>query len=342
MALPSLDKTWQFNVNNKRGNIPPPSGSNLEDHRDMMFMIKQSLIGETFAGVSLGWTGVWSVESSNAGDGVDFGVGDRWVNTNDIVWANTGVNHSWIVFRQAATGQEFCVDCDSTESRRITLTWSPAARYGAAHGGTDGTATDRPTASDEMTLRDPATQLWIGGQQGEFAACIHTMISTDGECTRVIAQIQNETSLFWLFDLAKNPVSGWTNPSIATVLGSINSTASITEIYDLVDNDVTYGIHGSIPMTMYMGIEGVILEPITDSFYMPTANEIDGSWPMLPIGLISEVAGARGRHGEVYDLWFGAQNQQPGTTYPDNLTRQFVYFDEIILPWDGSAPQVIG
>lgn len=337
MGLPSLDKTWQFNVNNLRGNVPPPSGSNLEDHKDIMFMVKQSLIGKTFAGVSLGWTGVWTVESSGDGAG-DFGAGDKWANKDDLVWDNTGNAHSWIVFRQSATGSEFCVDCDSTESRRITLTWSPAARYGLAYGGTDGTNTDRPTASDEVTIIN--NNMWVGGQTGRLAVRVHTMVSTDGECTRVIAQINNNV-MFWLFDLAKNPVSGWTNPSVAVALSAL-SAANITDWADLIDTATVNGVHGAINMTMYMATEGIIANPLPYVSYTVAPNDIDGSWPMMPVGLVSEISGARGRHGELYDFWFGSSNQITGATYPNDLTRQFVHFSDIILPWDGSAPQVIG
>jgi len=339
MTLPTLDKTWQFNVNNSRGNVPPPSGSNTEDHKDIMFMIKQSLIGETFEGVSLGWTGTWSVESSSPGDGT-FGAGDNWANKDDVVWANTGTNHSWIVFRQSATGTEFCVDCDYSDRTRITITWSPADRFGAAYGGTDGTATDRPTATDEIFLIN--NSIWFGSQTGRVAAQVHTMISTDGECTRVCAQIQNTNVMFWLFDLAKNPVSGWANPAVAMAISEI-SAANCTEWTDLNEGTAKVnGVHGAINMTMYMTTEGIIGFPTLVASYTVGPNDIDGTWPMFPVGLVSETSGARGRHGELFDFWFGPEVQPSGATYPDNLTRQFVHIPDLILPWNGSAPKVIG
>lgn len=336
MTLPSLDKTWQHNVNNLRGN----TGVNLDDHKDIMFMIKQSLIGETFGGASLGWTGIWSVESSSAGDGVDFGAGDRWASVSDIVWANAGVNHSWIVFRQTATGTEFCIDCSNTSSYNITIIWSPAARFGAAYGGTDGTATTRPTATDEIVTLN--NNRWAGGQSSPFAIRVHTMISTDGECTRVIAQIRNNASLLWIFDVVKNPVSGWTNPTIAVTQGSTLIDSSVAT-YDWYTGAARInGVHGSLPMIMYMAVEGARFAELPSIGYIVSPNDMDGSWPMFPVGLVSETAGARGRHGELFDFWFGTRSLDPGTAFPDDLTRQFVFFRDIIFPWDGSAPQVIG
>jgi hypothetical protein len=328
MALPSLDKTWQYNVNNLRGN----TGDNLEDNRDILFMIKQSLIGETFGGSSLGWTGTWTVQSSSPGDGT-FGAGDNWADVTDIVWANVGTNHSWIVFRQAATGSEFCVDCRNSNDSYATIAWSHSAGFGV------GSATNRPTATDEIELITNA--FWVGGLTTPFAARIHTMISTDGECTRVYAQIRNLTNLVWLFDLAKNPVSGWVNPSIA-LARSGSSTIDMALYTSWNEADNIYGYHGATAMTLYASMEGADDDPLVEQGFVASANDIDGSWPMLPAGLVSETAGARGRHGELFDFWFGSGYQVSGTTYPDDLSRQFAQFGNIIVPWNGSAPQVIG
>jgi hypothetical protein len=67
------------------------------------------------------------------------------------------------------------------------------------------------------------------------------------------------------------------------------------------------------------------------------ANSLDGSWPMAPIGLYSATASNIGRHGELFDLWYGATTRANGDQYPSTGTLyQFTQFDELILPWDST------
>jgi hypothetical protein len=75
---------------------------------------------------------------------------------------------------------------------------------------------------------------------------------------------------------------------------------------------------------------------------MTTSNDLDGnSWPMGAMGLASETATVRGRHGELVDIWWGSTTRIAGDHYPDTLPRQFVQVGDIILPWDQTAGGII-
>jgi hypothetical protein len=340
MTIPTLDKTWQFNVNNIAGGN---ANGALDDNRHLIYLIKQALIGLSIiksgslyvSHVSLNWTNVWIVTlSSNA---VSFGAVDYWDNTGDIIWANTGVDHSWVVLRQAVTGSEICIDCSNSNPRYATIVWSHSTGFAG------GDLANRPTAADEVILINNTT--WNGGTGAEFVYSASIMMSADGECTRILFRKLQFTLGFWLFDLAKDPVTNWSNPSVALAVSSSFGNASITTPEVLSEVANTVGYHGAIQMSMHMTSEGLVAGGATRSLsnvaHTLARNDFSDEWVLLPIGLYSPTTGAAGRHGQLYDIWFGADLAEY-TTYPANLTNQFAQFVNVILPWNGEGLPIIG
>lgn len=329
MAIPTLEKTWQHSVNNRAAN----TGVIADDHRSIIWAIKQALTGiSPVTGRSLGWSNPWTVvRSSNSTPG-GTGVGDNWNSINDVVWGLTA--HSWIVLRQAGTNIEFCIDLSNNDTRFMTQVWSPAA------GFTGGTQNTRPTATDQIFLESDSS--WLGYQTIVFSARIHVITSTDGTGTRVLVSLSSSVSnatvvLFWLFDQVKNPVTGWANYNVAL---TVDVVSGATKWGALVDVANIAGVHGTTTMNMYMSSESTWWtsnqKGIVRSAHTKARNDFSNEWPLTPIGLVSETAGAAGRHGQLYDIWFGA-NLMHGKTYPDNLTKQFAQFHDIVLPWNGEG-----
>lgn len=59
-----------------------------------------------------------------------------------------------------------------------------------------------------------------------------------------------------------------------------------------------------------------------------------------PLSLWSSSPTAKGKYGNVYDLWYGLATAADGDTYPADASRQFVQVGAFVFPWDGS-PLVI-
>ena len=75
-----------------------------------------------------------------------------------------------------------------------------------------------------------------------------------------------------------------------------------------------------------------------------TTQNLDGAVPMAAIKLFAPTAGGYyTRIGPMVDMWMGptafANN---GDTYSDALgnPRKFIQFNHVILPWDGTIPEV--
>lgn len=335
MALPTLEKTWQFNVNQSIGT----NSSAEADCDDLLLKIKNSLLG--FG--SSPWV-VWgSCDGSGGGSGVGFGNNDyvdRWVDATDIVHAAAASNHSWTVLEQSGlSNAQICIDMSNSNVYAGTITFSPAGQFGApGSGGTgaDGTATARPTAGDSITLINNTN--W-GGTSAGFYGKLYVMMSSDGQCTRIIQLRGNAAPMFWGIEKAKSPISAWTNPIFAWATGN---TGSIDyPAYNYFNDVSTYPQTkiGSDTVNLFVTSEGWGSGMSGENITVP--DDDTGEWVLCPMGLASTTTSHRGpRKGLVYDLWWGNVTLNTGDTYPNNTTRSLVQIVDMVFPWNGSIPLI--
>lgn len=325
MPLPTLAKSWQFDVNAVR----PAPDTNLANYQNILFGIKTSL-----KAFSSGWTVVGSSNSVAAAlDGVD-----RWTLPTNLVWHNAGVAHSWIVLKQTGLAANFqlLIDCDSNgagagaaSNLRLVVSYSA--------GFTGGSTTTRPTATDEHQIQVGA---WCTGSGIPFHSAVHVMQSTDGQSTRVVVCRSNFVSTFWAFERVSSPSAGWAVPVVSLIRGAPNTTSDAPTY--AVFNDAANGFfrHGSTNYTGYVTSEGSITSMLGEQLNL-YPNDIDGFWPFFPMGFASTTTGARGRHGAFTDMYWGVQDVLvTGTTFPASGTKQWVQFAHFVLPWNGTTPVV--
>lgn len=325
MAIPTLDKTWQFNVNQV---VPQGTGGNT--WRRMMRLIKNSLIG--FG------SSPWTVRGSSNSVSGAMDTTDRWSADTDLVWSSAGgVAHSWIVLRQTgiATNYELLIDLTAASS----FTNSCQRYISPSAGFTGGSNTTRPTATDEIQL--PASSQSFGPTSADGTFIIHAMQSTDGQCTYVFLMTLNYVCAILMFFKPKNPVSGWTNPSAGMwETENIYNSSTANDCADAsIFQSTTPSLRGRGVSTMDIFLTTEGYNGQTLSTYFTTPNDFNGQYPMLPVGVASVTTSNRGRHGQVFDLWAG--NFSPiftGYTYPSDTSRQFCQFGIFIVPWNGSIP----
>lgn len=339
MSLPTLAKTWQFSLRN----AVTAQGTVLATGRRLMRSIKNALKG---FGTNP-WVVQYSCDSSTAGSAGD--LVDRWTTDANLTWANPGSAHSWIVLRQTgiATNFEICIALNSASSipSSISLVVSPSA------GFTGGTTTARPTATDEVVVISQTG--WGASAATDSNYVFDVMQSTDGQCTRMMIHEGGISAVgIWMFEKPKNPTPGWTNPSVFLAFGSFG-TGQIQ--YNNLSNSNTTttclrarvaGVNYSLQMTgegMNSGQTGLWGQ--TTAGQQP--NDIDSSFTMMPIGITGTAVGVRGRHGTLFDVWWGSGGVNAADTYPNDATRQFAQFGSgtttgsIIFPWDGGAAPVL-
>ena len=171
MTLPTIEKTWQFNVNRNVGAL----SSNTQVNKQLLLDMKNMLIATSSlgtwtnaAGATITPTNPWTVRYScngttagTAGDGVD-----RWQSLSDMNPGQmTGVNsltsaaRSWIVLKNTTLdgGGNFQVLFDWLSDTNLGSTFwgdygSCVMYVSRTAGFTGGTTTSRPTATDEVFL----------------------------------------------------------------------------------------------------------------------------------------------------------------------------------------------
>lgn len=322
MALPTLEKTWQFNVNN----VIPAGATALENFQKTLFKIKEILT--TFP-ISP-WVVTGSSNTVTAGDNVDY-----WATYADVVWANS--TYSFIALRQPgllSSGAEIAFNCAST---------NPGVMYVSASelGYSGMTLAGGLTNTDQIV---PGLGDWLHTSGAPFGApfqsVVHGMQSTDGKSTRIFVCVNGIQYGGMLFEEITDPVSGMTQPWYTFVKGAAQSqNTDVFERYNLFQQNHGKSRDGSTNYTQNLTVEG--MDGLgTVGTVLPVINEISNEYFLAPIGVAGTTTGKRGRHGRIVDLWEGNLSIPTGSTYPSGSSRQFAQFGNLVFPWNGSTPVV--
>jgi hypothetical protein len=354
MALPTVAKTWRFNVNNKRATT-----SNLFWHQALMFNLKDILINNS---PILAWdtppTGIWTVDhscdGSTAGTPAD-GI-DRWVTTANLVWDRPADAHSWIVFNTGMNGGlgQVLIDLDNdnnssvgAEPESIDVRISPGGLF------TGGTTTARPTASDELPgeiTRGQTAGAWAGLQTATgLDIGYHVMMSADGAEMRIFMHRTNVCFSMWAFGESVDGPAG----AAHNLWGSIWSTAQSTPTEALNMVQTSGWFHGS-NSGVIRGI-GSLQRPVYLDYIHQSGNQSLWKNTIVPgigdetlgeavFGEISmwdtDSAGNRGPKGRIQDMWVITDARTNGDTFPADGSRQFHKVGaNMVVPWSGAIPE---
>lgn len=308
MSLPTLEKTWQYRVNQQ---IPSTSTIN-SDCQTQMYNIKLALT--SFA--SNPWT---VVRSSN---GITAGASDLWSGISSIV-AST-VTRSWIVLEQTGVfggPMQICIDMNVTQYYSCTVVLSPSA------GFTGGTITARPVATDEFVALNSAN--WTSTNPA--SSVLHALMTSDGATTRLILVVGGVVrTVLFLDTLVDNALTH--RAAVAVVNNNPIVHADVYTFAKFCVRSTAYNCQA------YVGSESY------NNLLVATANSgsvstITGAYPITPLSLHTETSGSRGRLGRLVDVWFGSSGVPSGSTYPTTPDdKEFVQFGPFVFPWNGTAP----
>jgi hypothetical protein len=344
MALPALDKTWEINIQEFRS---LGFGNSYQMTREMMFQLKESLVN--------GGVAPWTVGYSYNGTtlGVQDDAVDHWASRADCNFGHAvqdgTTNRSWIVLKQPGilAGFELMIILGGTYAQdfgtQILCYYSPSAGF---TGG--GTGNDRPTATDEVEVLFGSNNNtnWIYGEDYpvEKETVMYTWRSDDGACTRVFMwNVTNQRCMMHLqLDKVKNPIPEWTYPVLC---GWASSNGGSIHSYGAY-NDQATRIRSSHPnddseMQLYFTSEGAVSSMGGQN--QALANDLNGEYAIYPMGCWSGTLNAKGRHGEVFDMWWIPTSLLTHATMPltPSATREFMVHDDILMVHDGSVPIVL-
>ena len=327
---PSLDKSWNYNVNQALA----AQGSAAACNQNLLYQIVNTLTS---------FSPGWQVRGSSNGTTFSLlslgaaGPGTGWSGPSSVVFAGGASPVSWIVLRNTALGsghpEILLTSYNQFNGSEVNFYISPSA--GFTGGGI--TAATFPTATDMVTPVSgglPGTT--YGTVNANVAYAMHAEMSTDGQCTRLWIFQGGVFQTMWIIDAAKNPVSGWATPWTWTSYYSaaVPANTGIAPCYGGGPNNSS--------LNFWWTGEGTSSGLITTLYNAP--NDLKSEYPMLPIGLfappnigITDLAGRAGRLGMFYDLWWGVAALTSGQTYAGASAHAFVQINTQIFPWSGAA-----
>jgi hypothetical protein len=334
MALPQLKKVWQFSVSN----FLASTGNTSTDHRNLMFKIKSLMVGTG----THPWTVVRSSNSAAVADA------DLWLAAGNLIWALAPAARSWIVLKQTGILSNFqvCIDLTSHADPGFSIERCVAVVVSAGAGFVGGTVNARPTAADEIVVKDdsdgpgPSDGWWFGNHwpPGGFTSVAHCIVSNDGACTRIVLHGSGTCYTLWLFDALAETPTAMTYPFIVDVFGD-RITDQHVRYVDLNDTANAYTYHPGVgKIAAYFTSEGFNYACVGE--LLTIVNDLSGQWPLMGVGVACEQAGARGRLGGLCDLWWGSTGVGEGNTYPNDGTRAFAQFGHLVFPWNGTVPTI--
>lgn len=335
MPLPTITKTWEFDVNHVQ----------ITTNAELLFQIKNKLIGSGATSFSNPPTVKSSSDASSAGNS------DLWLNAGDITFDDPGTAHSWIVFELDAIqpGLEMCFDCVDNPGGGHDY-WQ--IYFSDADGFTGGTSTNRPTATDEMNSFGGGSHAVIDGAAtlATNPARLHMAQSSDGQHLRFWAYSANVMIGYFEIGRVRNPATLWAQPWAANNSWyKYNSGAQQAQCTyaKLLQNA---GSGGSTYLTQsYAGGQKTGLLFLQEArgpageeylgFIEDHQQELepDGSFSAFGIGLYSDTIGSRGKLGDMIDVWMGLQFMLTGDHFDGVGKLDFVLLDDMIVPWAGAA-----
>lgn len=318
MPLPSIEKTWSFDVN--KGVV---AGTTVEScGQRTIFQVKQSIL------TLPGWTVKGSSDNVTAGmDGVD-----RLDTYTDWVSRYSAGTRSWIVFKNTLSGLELLLEGSAASSTNENRYMRPF--YSVAAGFSGGSTTARPTASDEISFASTSTGDAVVASTVQ-PHVVHVMGSSDGSAVRVFV-LSNGVATYSL-------IVGTLGDALPGVLGNYWAGAqSGSTAFGIATWLATNGArlsYNSTAWTLALSTISIGTVAFSSSNAM-TVPDVTGAWNIVPILIAGEFSSSTTVFGRCIDLWFGATSRPHGSTYPEDGTNTFAQFGNLVVPWNGSNPVV--
>lgn len=345
MALPTLHKEYQGGTTLSGIDLVNVvvSGTSSEDlAKNALFQIKDAFT--TFN--QNPWTISGSCDSSTSGmDGTD-----RWSTAGNLVYRTTGgTAFSWVVLNQPQINPKFSVlfgldNTSASDPNRFDLYMaiSPSEGFGAAEGGTDGSTTVLPTATDQHVLNGTTTS-WYGDWAANFGTMMSCISSTDGEVTRVIASDESTGIPFMRmnFEVPRLPDPTWENPCVYSHMSKTIASAVTPFRRDdwqektaAPDILATVSGYGDVTQQVQFRMTG----PMFSSTEVIAYDE-DQIIRFYGGGLVQDTTTAGSAWGTLYD-WYWVSRSTGGTYYAEDLdtfpasgTRTFVCVGDFVYGW---------
>jgi len=336
MPVPALTNgPWTFSVNNiATGTDYGTTGQKI------IFELKEAL--KAFAA----WDVIASSDSvsvKNDGDADP----DLWDDYTDVVKANAGTPHSWILLENSTTGEQLCFDVCTVNNARVDVWLSTTGSFAA-----DGTTSNRPTDTESYRMFSVAHNMIDSSTK---AAAVHAMISNDDKCTRwfvTFRYMDRLGSWFGCIEEIYGTPAVWTgnNKRVLFVINASNASSSdpqgqypLATHFDslrwwayLKDATPYEGWNSAYASCeCYKGFSSDQGDPF---YRWDRVQEWNEGLPCSPIGIFRENVSRGGALGALKDIYLAPIYHETYSTYDGVTDREWIKFGGVLVPWNGVVP----
>ena len=325
MSLPTLIKTWAFDVNNVFSYTGATDGG-----QQMGFALKDSL-------VTTGWEVVASSDQAdvkNVGDASP----DLWTDYTKIIRANSGA-HSWCALYSSRLDMTFLIDCLSSYDYQFDFYVIDGVL------NADGTILLRPTSVSGVEESFLNEDVLPGRTTGGTQIAWHCGYSTDELAYRFVARSNGSSSGGFSF-FAQRPSNVpdlWIDPVVFGLSGSPTADIQWLETLFYSTNANLFAFVNGVIHNMFISSEACSAagQPVSlMTGTSPCDLSSDAGHLICPMGLIGEDVGVRGSNGRIDDMWWRPLTMTVGDTLPGGGAKTFICFGDFILPWNGTSPVI--
>jgi hypothetical protein len=308
------------------------------------------------------WTTPWVMQHSQNKLTGDTGVRDDEVDrigTYLDVGSVETTNYGYWVIKNTVTGTEWAWVGESSSNSLNARSMVRGTTFPNYFDEGDGGTESRPTGNSVTNVDGvrsahrefhSSSSDWFMGDQGGEAVKLHVMMSSDGEHTRVIGCGQGTLPLFWFDETVAEPHPDWISGGNSTITSMFGTGSFSNRATYATYNDGANVVGSTLPATgisnsldhhapdLFISAEGYVSAAIGQN--ITVANELTGAFSMFPMGLVSPELGHRARLGRLKDMWWCPNGMNAGQTLPADTSRQFLVLEEIVIPWNGSLPEI--
>lgn len=355
MSLPTIVKSWGHRQDYRVANPGTVQNQNKDLFLALLATLKGSgLVQYANGGGGAAFTGnVYSCKGSSNGSAAGNNDNtDRISARADIVHAASGTAHSWWVGRVTLTGvtgftyAEILVDFNIVDANSAAVAvYGSLVGFGAANGGTDGTTTNRPTATDEFAMGTNATTAaqWLPTTaSGDYL--LNVSMSGDGQIMRcyVKAGTDAEIAMALEFEKLSDPDPGWNKPFVGR---QFRATGGVNK-YTVASADYASG--------NYYGMRNgggrfiatcLVLSPANVSTNRALgnvntgSNAYNGGPDNTEITMATIDASHQGGRGKRFDAWWMPTTFTDSNTYPTSApAKTHRVSGNMLLPNNGNTP----
>lgn len=326
MSLPTVFKTWVISPNNRIAFV-----SLIDTMGKYLFGVKAFLKtnGYTVKGSCDGTTG--SMDST-----------DRWASGANVATRATiaGAAQSWVVLTDG-NGCDILLTYQGASDDIARISFSPGGLMVAA-----GTPAQQPTATDEQVIAS-ATSLILATASAD--RLWNGWVSSDRKnCRFAIARSAAWVGITWGVEAVQSTVvTAVFNPPVwGFAFTPANLAGTLAGLYGGYVASTRGGLAKTVVSSVafscqcYIGSEMYNATPTT---FGNTKTELQGAvgYPMFPLAIGSNTAGASGKVGNLLDWWLGRTATADADVYG---ALQFIVVGTaggVVWPWDGITSPVL-